>query len=396
MLILQEFVDKIEEMFEIISNEKKELGETLKEGMQKFKGDKTLFNLCKKYKKMFNVLDFGLNESDDGDTSDDGQTDDDDSDDGSEDGSDDGNNDNKGGDNGRDDEKDNDGKEDKDGKEETESGSESESKTEESEGPLEKLKHIEEGSETKSKKQEQMEKNIQQNEEKKEEDESETEDESENKSEKEKENPVEKEKEKQIEVEKEKEKELEKEKETTVEKEKKNEGSAEKLGSPFLSFEPLDEEILDQIYEHAEKASQSKLKKTKSTARKSVTPPEKMMTTRSKMKSISPPSFDLGISPVSSKPAAQIDTTEEKTPQVEKRAADETETTIEPKKMERRAKRLVDEEETKEQEPPAKRIKKPSRYLVSPYNNRKTALKAAQTPDEFMVSEALFSMQGDP
>jgi hypothetical protein len=64
--------------------------------------------------------------------------------------------------------------------------------------------------------------------------------------------------------------------------------------------------------------------------------------------------------------------------------------------MERRAKRVVDEEETKEQEPPAKRTKKPSRYLVSPYNNRKTVLKAAQTPDEFMVSETLFSMQGDP
>jgi hypothetical protein len=116
LLILQEFVDKIEEKFEIISNEKKELVETLKEGMQKFKGDKTLFNLCKKYKKMFNVLDFDLNDSDDGHTTDDGHTDDDDSDDGS----DDGNNDDKGADNGSDDGKDNNGssdKEDKDGKE---------------------------------------------------------------------------------------------------------------------------------------------------------------------------------------------------------------------------------------------------------------------------------------
>lgn len=97
---------------------------------------------------------------------------------------------------------------------------------------------------------------------------------------------------------------MEKEKETTVEKEKENEGSAEKLGSPILSFEPLDEKTLDEIYEHAEKASKSKVHKTKSTARKSVTPPEKMMTTRSKIKFISPPSFNLGISPVSRKPAA--------------------------------------------------------------------------------------------
>ena len=57
---------------------------------------------------------------------------------------------------------------------------------------------------------------------------------------------------------------------------------------------------------------------------------------------------------------------------------------------------MVDEEKNKEQEPPAKRLKKPSRYLVSPYNNRKTALKVPQTPDESMVSEALFSMQGEP
>ncbi|PWA90907.1 hypothetical protein CTI12_AA012830 [Artemisia annua] len=58
----EEFVEKIEEKFEIISNEKTELVETLKEGLQKFKGDKTLFSLCKKYKKMFKrprvVLDY--------------------------------------------------------------------------------------------------------------------------------------------------------------------------------------------------------------------------------------------------------------------------------------------------------------------------------------------------
>ncbi|PWA75107.1 hypothetical protein CTI12_AA228290 [Artemisia annua] len=245
----EEFVDKIEEKFENISNEKAELAETLKEGMQKFKGDKTLFSLCKKYKKMFNVLDFDLNEEekkDEENESDDGDTDDDDSDD----------------DGGADDESD-------DGKD--------------------------------------------------------------------------------------------------------NDGS--------------------------ERATQTKERKTKNTARKSVTPPEKMITTRSKMKSISPPSFSLGISPPSNKPAAQTDTTTvEVTPQVEKRATVETDTTTsEPKpKMEKRARKIVVEKENKEQEPLAKRIKRPSRYLVSPYNNRKTVLKAPQTPDESIVSEALFSMQGDP
>ncbi|PWA97364.1 Peptidase C48, SUMO/Sentrin/Ubl1 [Artemisia annua] len=167
----------------------------------------------------------------------------------------------------------------------------------------------------------------------------------------------------------------------------------------MFSYEPLDEQTLDEIFEQTERATQTKERKTKSAARKSVTPPEKMMTTRSKMKSISPPSFSLGISTLSSKPAAQTDTTTvEVTPQVEKKAAVETDTTTsEPKpKMEKRARKMVAEKENKEQEPPAKRIKKPSRYLVSPYNNRKTALKAPQTPDESMVSEALFSMQGDP
>ncbi|PWA70327.1 hypothetical protein CTI12_AA289060 [Artemisia annua] len=84
----EEFVDKIEEKFENISNEKAELAETLKEGMQKFKGDKTLFILCKKYKKMFNVLDFDLNDGekkDEQNESDDGDTNDDDCDDGSDD-----------------------------------------------------------------------------------------------------------------------------------------------------------------------------------------------------------------------------------------------------------------------------------------------------------------------
>ncbi|PWA77952.1 hypothetical protein CTI12_AA221230 [Artemisia annua] len=69
--------------------EQTELVETLKEGMQKFKGDKTLFSLCRKYKKVFQVLDFDLDEGegkkDEENGSDDGETDDDDSDDGSDD-----------------------------------------------------------------------------------------------------------------------------------------------------------------------------------------------------------------------------------------------------------------------------------------------------------------------
>ncbi|PWA88691.1 hypothetical protein CTI12_AA117770 [Artemisia annua] len=85
----EEFVEKIVEKFETISKEKTELVETLKEGMQKFKGDKTLFSLCRKYKKVFKVLDFDLDEGegkkDEENDSDDGETDDDDSDDGSDD-----------------------------------------------------------------------------------------------------------------------------------------------------------------------------------------------------------------------------------------------------------------------------------------------------------------------
>ena len=167
----------------------------------------------------------------------------------------------------------------------------------------------------------------------------------------------------------------------------------------MFSYEPLDEQTLDDIFEQAERATQQKERNTKNTAIKSVTPPEKMVTTRSKLKSISPPSFSLGISPPSSKPEDQTDTTNvQVTPQVEKGAAVETDTTTsEPKqKVEKRARKVVDEKENKEEEQPAKRTKRPSRYLVSPYNNRKTVLKANQMPDESMVTEALFSMQGDP
>ena len=85
MLNLQEFVEKIEEKFGIISNEKKkDLVDTLKEGIQKFKGDQTVLGLCKKYKKVFNDLDFDINEGekkDEKSDSDDGENNDEDSDD---------------------------------------------------------------------------------------------------------------------------------------------------------------------------------------------------------------------------------------------------------------------------------------------------------------------------
>lgn len=117
------------------------------------------------------------------------------------------------------------------------------------------------------------------------------------------------------------------------------------------------------------------------------------------MKSISPPSFSRGISPVTRKPAATTDTsTKEETPKVEKMAAVETHTTTsEPKpKMSKRARNIVTKEENKEEEPLGKRAKKPSRFLVSPYMNQKTVINVPTEPDEAMVSEALFSMQGDP
>ncbi|GJY15644.1 hypothetical protein Tco_0386066 [Tanacetum coccineum] len=43
-----------------------------------------------------------------------------------------------------------------------------------------------------------------------------------------------------------------------------------------------------------------------------------------------------------------------------------------------------------------KRAKNPSRFLVSSYMNKKTAIKAPTESDEVMLTDYLFSMQGDP
>ncbi|PWA54497.1 ulp1 protease family, C-terminal catalytic domain-containing protein [Artemisia annua] len=112
-----------------------------------------------------------------------------------------------------------------------------------------------------------------------------------------------------------------------------------------------------------------------------------------RMKSISPPTFSLGIRPVASKPAVETDTAAIKeTPMIVKTAALETETPKNPK----RTRNQVAEETKEEEEPAGKRTKKPSRYLVSPYINKKTVINTPLKPDEMMVTNALFSMQGNP
>ncbi|PWA48886.1 hypothetical protein CTI12_AA488630 [Artemisia annua] len=49
-----------------------------------------------------------------------------------------------------------------------------------------------------------------------------------------------------------------------------------------------------------------------------------------------------------------------------------------------------------EQEITEKRVCKPSRFLVSPYMNKKTDVRKATHPDEMMVTDELFSMMGEP
>ena len=149
------------------------------------------------------------------------------------------------------------------------------------------------------------------------------------------------------------------------------------------------EAFMSQAQENLEKINQSQQKSTKTTARKSTSPQQKMTTRR--MKSISPPTFSLGISPVSNKPAVQTDTVaKEKTPMIEKAAA------IETPKNPKRTRNQVAEEAKEEEERLEKRAKKPSRYLVSPYMNKKTVINTPSQPDELTVSNALFSMQGNP
>ncbi|GJV30146.1 hypothetical protein Tco_1386594 [Tanacetum coccineum] len=43
-----------------------------------------------------------------------------------------------------------------------------------------------------------------------------------------------------------------------------------------------------------------------------------------------------------------------------------------------------------------KRAKKPSRFLVSLYMNKKIAIKTPTQPDKVMLKDSLFSLQGDP
>ncbi|PWA63421.1 hypothetical protein CTI12_AA349270 [Artemisia annua] len=113
--------------------------------------------------------------------------------------------------------------------------------------------------------------------------------------------------------------------------------------------------------------------------------------------------------PVARKPAVQTDTAaKEETPNIEKRAAVDTVTAtkaetpktektaaVETPKIPKRTRNQVTEETKEEEEPVEKRTKKPSRYLVSPYNNKKTVINTPEEPDEMMVTNALLSMQGN-
>ncbi|PWA40472.1 hypothetical protein CTI12_AA560510 [Artemisia annua] len=110
-------------------------------------------------------------------------------------------------------------------------------------------------------------------------------------------------------------------------------------------------------------------KATKNTARKTVATPSMQKVTRQSTKaSYTPPSFSLGMG------LSQLDTPTD--------ANIKTQSKEEIKEV---------EEENNE-----KRVRKPSRYLVSPYMNKKTDVREATYPDELMVTDELFSMMGDP
>nr|GEV90589.1 hypothetical protein [Tanacetum cinerariifolium] len=98
---------------------------------------------------------------------------------------------------------------------------------------------------------------------------------------------------------------------------------------------------------------------------------------RKKPEDMTPPTFSFGLTPDESKP-----TQKEKEKQVKKRAKGLSPLESEPKPKEK-------EEKTE------KRAKRPSRFFVSPYLNKKTAIKGKPTIDEVMMTEYLFSMEGE-
>ncbi|PWA88475.1 ulp1 protease family, C-terminal catalytic domain-containing protein [Artemisia annua] len=115
--------------------------------------------------------------------------------------------------------------------------------------------------------------------------------------------------------------------------------------------------------------TQATQKAAKNSERKIVeTRPMQKVTRQSARASYTPPSFSLGMG------LSQLDTTTD--------ANIKTQSTEENKEV---------EEEITE-----KRVRKPSRFLVSPYMNKKTDVRKATHPDEMMVTDELFSMMGDP
>ncbi|GKD47699.1 hypothetical protein Tco_1276675, partial [Tanacetum coccineum] len=92
---------------------------------------------------------------------------------------------------------------------------------------------------------------------------------------------------------------------------------------------------------------------------------------------MTPQTFSLGLTPKESKP-----TEKEKEKQVEKKAKGLSQLESKPKPNEKEEKAV-------------KREKRPSRFLVSPYLNKKTFIKRKAKTDEVMVTQYLFSMEGE-
>ncbi|GJR53536.1 ulp1 protease family, C-terminal catalytic domain-containing protein [Tanacetum coccineum] len=123
-------------------------------------------------------------------------------------------------------------------------------------------------------------------------------------------------------------------------------------------------DLTESECEELEYQATQDIKKKKTTKRKS---PEDM----------TPHTFSLGLTPKESEP-----TEKEKEKQVEKRAKGLSQLESEPKPKEKEEKAV-------------KREKRPSRFLVSPYLNKKTSIKGKATTDEVMVTQYLFSMEGE-
>nr|GFB29018.1 hypothetical protein [Tanacetum cinerariifolium] len=143
------------------------------------------------------------------------------------------------------------------------------------------------------------------------------------------------------------------EKEQQVESEKEKQYEADKVEKVHEIQDEHNRLTHDQFWDKEYDLTDSQYKKLEIRATQDI---KKKQTPKKKsIVDMTPPSFSLGLSPT-----------------------------------ENESKSKNKEEKVKKEENVEKRAKKPSRFLVSPYLNKKTAIKGKTAPDELMIQNTCF------